>query len=168
MRNDWYRSLILTLAMILLAGCNNYEPAVPPAAPKAEAPKPAAAAEKPEQRKAEFGVAAKGHDYGPGVLTTPMSIYFSMNERMVFNIKIPEAMKLFKATENRFPKSQEEFMTRIIKENDIELPMLQSGERYVYDPKTGELLVDVLRVSRARALTCEASCVAMPGAAIEK
>jgi hypothetical protein len=174
---------MLTLAIVLLAGCGSYEPAVPPSPPKGEPPqagpdagkkgppraapgprkteasedepgpaekprpKPEPGDAKPEQRKAEFGVGAKGHDYGPGVLTTPISVYFTIQERMAFNIKIPSAMNLFKATENRLPKSQEEFMTRIIKENDIELPALRSGDRYVYDPKTGELLVETTRAS---------------------
>ena len=113
----------------------------------AEPPKAAVGAGKTEQRKAEFGVGAKGHDYGPGVLTTPLSVYFTIQERMTFNVKIPAAMNLFKATENRLPKSQEEFMTRIIKENDIELPALRTGDRYVYDPKTGELMVETNRAS---------------------
>ena len=40
------------------------------------------------------------------------------------------------------PKSHEEFMQRIIKDNDIVLPELPGGRRYVYDPKTGELMVE--------------------------
>ena len=84
---------------------------------------------------------SKGH-YAPGILTTPLSIYFRTEERITFNIKIPKAMELFKATENRSPKSHEEFMQRIIKDNDIVLPQLPGSRRYVYDPKTGELMVE--------------------------
>ncbi len=130
------------------------ESAVKTAPPKADAgpapkeqPQAAGEGSKPEQRKAEFGVGARGHDYGPGVLTTPLSVYFTIQERMAFTIKIPAAMNLFKATENRVPKSQEEYMQRIIKDNDIELPTLRYGDRYVYDPKTGELMVETKRAS---------------------
>jgi hypothetical protein len=51
-------------------------------------------------------------------------------------------MQLFKATEDRNPKSHEEFMEKIIKANQIHLPELWEGETYRYDPKTGELWVD--------------------------
>jgi hypothetical protein len=136
-------------------------PPPPPAAPAA-APAPAAPAAnaatndtataapaastapaQPEGRreKAEFGVGAKGHDYGPGIITTPISIYFTAGERITFSIKIPKAMELFKATENRVPKSHEEFMEKIIKDNDIVLPDLRPGCYYQYDPKIGELMV---------------------------
>ena len=67
---------------------------------------------------------------------------FAAKERLVFEIQIPEAMKLFKATEDRLPKSHEEFMERIVKENHIILPLLPEGHRYVYDPKRGELMVE--------------------------
>ena len=136
-------------------------PPPPPAAPAAAAALGAPAADaatnsttagaaaastapaQPEGRreKAEFGVGAKGHDYGPGLITTPMSIYFTAGERVTFSIKIPKAMQLFQATENRFPKSHEEFMEKIIKDNDIVLPNLPPGCRYEYDPKLGELMV---------------------------
>ena len=33
-------------------------------------------------------------------------------------------------------------MDRIIKENNIRLPTLPTGNRYVYDPKTGELMIE--------------------------
>jgi len=61
---------------------------------------------------------------------------------IAFRIEIPQAMKLFKATEDRAPKSHEEFMERIIKENHITLPLLPEGHRYRYDPKTEQLMVE--------------------------
>jgi hypothetical protein len=116
-------------------------------APKTSPPKREPGEAKVEQRKAEFGVGAKGHDYGPGALTTPLSVHFTIQERIVFEVKIPKAMQLFKATENRAPKSQEEFMQKIVKDNDIALPELPFGDRYVYDPKAGELMVQTTRAS---------------------
>ena len=61
---------------------------------------------------------------------------------MVFEVQIPKAMQLFKATEDRNPKSHEEFMEKIIKDGQIRLPELWEGETYRYDPKTAELWVD--------------------------
>ena len=125
------------------------QPAEPKAPPKAEPGAANAAPAQTEsdkgdtvQQKAEVGVGKRGRGYGQGVLMTPLSIYFSTQERLAFNVIIPHAMQLFKATENRAPKSQQEFMEKIIKDNDIRLPDLPSGHRYVYDPKTEELMVE--------------------------
>ena len=38
--------------------------------------------------------------------------------------------------------SREEFMREIIKNGGIKLPELPRGQRYVYDPKRGELMVE--------------------------
>jgi hypothetical protein len=51
-------------------------------------------------------------------------------------------MKVFKALEGRAPKTQAEFMQRIIKEGQINLPELPAGYRYVYDPKEAQLMVE--------------------------
>ena len=51
-------------------------------------------------------------------------------------------MILYKALYDHYPKTQDEFMEKIIKENGIQLPELAPGERYVYDPKEGQLLVE--------------------------
>jgi hypothetical protein len=51
-------------------------------------------------------------------------------------------MDLFKATEGRAPKDHAEFMQRIVKENNIKLPELPEGDRYMYDPKTEQLMVE--------------------------
>jgi hypothetical protein len=50
-------------------------------------------------------------------------------------------MKLFEATEGRKPNSHDEFMSRIVKANNIALPKLQQGRSYRYDPQRGELMV---------------------------
>jgi hypothetical protein len=119
----------------------NAPPPPPPAASANNTPAAAPKAPEPERQKAEVGMGKKGH-YEPGILTTPLSIYFRAEERITFNIKIPKAMELFKATENRMPKSHEEFMEKIIKDNDIRLPELSGNRRYLYDPTTGELMVE--------------------------
>lgn len=50
-------------------------------------------------------------------------------------------MKLFEATEGRKPNSHEEFMSRVVKPNNIQLPRLPQGQRYQYNPQLGELMV---------------------------
>jgi hypothetical protein len=91
--------------------------------------------------KAEPGVGKKGRGYGAGMITTPVAAYFSIRERLAF-AQVDENMKLYKATNDHAPRSHEEFMEKIIKENGIKLPQLPAGERYLYDPKTEELMVE--------------------------
>jgi hypothetical protein len=83
--------------------------------------------------KAVVGVGKKGRDYGPGLITTPLSVYFRAPQMMVFNIQIPDAMNKYRGVNGHFPKSEKEFMEKIIKENEIQLPELPGGERYFYD-----------------------------------
>lgn len=138
----------------LLVGCSGSEPAKPPATQQPTAsveqpappppPPPTETAKTPNtiEKKADVGVGKRGRGYGKGVIVTPVATLFAVRERVVFTIQIPEAMKLFKATEDRIPKSHEEFMEQIIKANNIRLPDLPDGDRYMYDPKTGELMVE--------------------------
>jgi len=116
--------------------------------PPAQAPSPASpAAEVPadmERVKAEKGVGIKGRslDEHQGMLVTPAKAYFSVRERVVFEIQIPEAVKLFKATNGNGPKSHDDFMAQIIDANQIQLPELPAGQRYVYDLEKEELMVE--------------------------
>lgn len=97
-----------------------------------------------ERVKAERGVAAAGRslDEHQGMLVTPAKAYFSVRERAVFDIQVPEALKLFKATNGNGPRSHDEFMAQIIQANQIQLPELPDGQRYVYDPETEQLMVE--------------------------
>jgi hypothetical protein len=82
------------------------------------------------------GVSGKGEGLGPGPISTPISVYFRVPEKLVFNVQIQHTMNLYKAEHGRFPKTHEEFMQKIIAANGIALPELRSPEeRYVYDPQ---------------------------------
>ena len=119
--------------------------ALPPPPPPSPAPGSATAApaETPSANavKAEAGVGKKGRGYGAGMITTPVAAYFSIQERLAFD-QVAHAMDLYKATNDHAPKSHEEFMEKIIKENGVKLPQLPAGERYLYDPKTEQLMVE--------------------------
>jgi hypothetical protein len=132
-------------------------PQATPAAPPGQVPTPAevkAMLERPANAPqptpeggatevAKVGVGAKGRDYGgPGFITTPIQEYFRTGDRIAFEIQIPNAMKLYKAEhDNKGPKTHDEFMNIIVKENGVQLPELPPGDEYVYDPKTEQLLV---------------------------
>jgi len=123
-------------------------PPPPPLAVTPAAPAEETAAEKPEEKpkvvrkEAVAGVGKKGHGYGQGLIATPLAAYFRSRERMAFEVQIPKSMQIYKGIHGRAPKTHEEFMEKIIKENLIELPELRPGHRYVYDPKTEQLMVE--------------------------
>jgi hypothetical protein len=54
---------------------------------------------------------------------------------------IEHALNLFNATEGRYPKDHDEFMQRIIKENNIRLPVLPHKAKYEYDVENHQLVV---------------------------
>ena len=62
--------------------------------------------------------------------------------RIAFEIAVPQGLALFNASEGRNPESHEEFMEKVINFNQIKLPELPQGHKYVYDPKTNELMVE--------------------------
>jgi hypothetical protein len=111
--------------------------------PPAQAAPPAANPDM-ERVKAEKGVGIKGRslDQYEGLIVTPAKTLFTVRERVVFEIQIPEALKLYKASNGKGPKSHEDFMTQIIEANQIQLPELPPGQRYVYDPEKEELMVE--------------------------
>lgn len=116
-------------------------PAVPEAVPVPAAPPVMV------QEKAQPGVGKRGGDIpaeptAGAILTTPTNVYFRAQEQVVFNIQIPEALKLFKATEGRAPDSEEEFFAKIIKANNINLPELPAGHAYKYDVAQEQLMVE--------------------------
>lgn len=71
-------------------------------------------------------------------ITAPLSAYGPMVEKISM-IQITSALELFRATEDRYPKDYDEFMARIIKENNIQLPVLPYKGKYVYDVENHEL-----------------------------
>lgn len=98
-------------------------------------------AEQPERVRAEVGVGRRGQGYGGGIITEPIRARFRIEDKLRFD-QIQQAMSLYKATNERYPKTHAEFMKEIVQANNIPLPELPPGERYVYDPKTAELMVE--------------------------
>lgn len=95
-----------------------------------------------ERVKAEKGVGAQGRDYGSGPIATPAAAYWGIKQDIVFKLQVQPAMNLFKGEHGRAPNSEEEFFAKIIKDNQIKLPELPPGEKYVYDVEKAELQVE--------------------------
>jgi hypothetical protein len=56
-------------------------------------------------------------------------------------LSIQHAMDLYHATNERYPKDLDEFMTEIIKPHGIALPQLPPYQKYAYDDKEHKLVV---------------------------
>lgn len=108
------------------------QPIAPPADPNTE------------RVKAEKGVGLKGRslDQYEGLVVTPAKAFFSAKERIAFEIQVPHALQLYEATNGEAPKTHDDFMTNIIQANQIKLPILPPGHKYVYDPETKQLMVE--------------------------
>lgn len=121
--------------------------AAAPAESEAAAPPVAAAVEpapapETERVKAAVGVGKKGRslDGESGMIVTPVKAFFSVQEKLAFEVQLRKALDLYKATNGNFPKSQAEFDTHIA--SQVKLPQLPAGHKYVYDPQQGELQVE--------------------------
>jgi hypothetical protein len=72
------------------------------------------------------------------IVTAPVVAYGPMVERISI-IEIEHAVRLFHAMENRYPKDYDEFMEKIVKANNIRLPVLPYGGKYQYNEQTHAL-----------------------------
>ena len=99
-----------------------------------------------ERVQAKTGVGQKGRRLEDErlvrTIVTPAISLFRTQERMTFEVKIPHAMQLYEAMNGKKPTTEKEFFDQIIKANQIQLPELPPGHRYVYDPENGQLLVE--------------------------
>lgn len=135
--------MVATTALVLFTlccqgGCDS--PSSQPAA--------GGAAEAPEivAQKATAGVGKKGqkldqHSDMQKIISGPAAALFRVEQKAVFDIKIPHALNLYKATNGHFPKTHEDFMREIVEFNRIELPELPAGAVYRFDSEKGELWV---------------------------
>jgi hypothetical protein len=71
---------------------------------------------------------------GGGYLSVATGTRFWAENQMTLNM-IRKNMDLYQAEHGEYPKTQEEFMQKIIEEGLIELPELPEGYEYFYDPK---------------------------------
>ncbi|MSR59665.1 MAG: hypothetical protein EXS05_18820 [Planctomycetaceae bacterium] len=138
----------LCLTALLAGGCLKFAPkdeAAKAEPPKAEA-KPAgnSVLGKTTQEIGKFDPNAdqeisdqKIHATDP--FTAGLSAYRPGMEKVSI-IGVDHAMGLYNATEGRYPKDYEEFMEKIIKANNIQLPVLPYGYKYMYDEKEHTLL----------------------------
>lgn len=78
--------------------------------------------------------------------TSPLNPLGAMNAyqptiEKLAKMQIQQAVNLFQAAEGRYPKSHEEFMSAVIRANQIRLPQLPGDWQYQYDVESHELVV---------------------------
>lgn len=93
----------------------------------------------------EFDPAANNQVVTPDVkmtnpITGPLEAYDPLVQQLA-TLGIDHAVGLFQAEEGRYPNSHEEFMTRIIQQNNIRLPGLPPGLEYQYDLENHKLRI---------------------------
>ena len=66
---------------------------------------------------------------------------YEPTKQKIGEMAIQHSVDLFNATEGRYPKDHEEFMTKVIKANNIRLPKLGPGKQYQYDVENHALMV---------------------------
>ncbi len=113
-------------------------PATPdsPSPPQETASDPPVTPPNVERTVVRPGVTGRGQTLGSGPISTPLKVYFTIGERVVFDMQIPHTMNIYRALNGHFPKSHEEFMEKVIKANGLKLPELRTAEeRYVYLPE---------------------------------
>ena len=93
---------------------------------------------------AEAGVGKKGQSLknDTGMIVEPVKQLIRFEQKAVFDLQIKPALEFYKASNGSYPKTHEEFMDKIVKENGIVLPTLPEGQKYVFDPEQGQLMVE--------------------------
>ena len=96
--------------------------------------------------KAEVGMTGKGNyssanaDNPMGIITVPVKTLFTTQQRLVLQ-QITAAENLYKGEHEKLPSSNEEYMEKIIRANNIQLPRLPAGQTYEFDPTDNELKI---------------------------
>jgi len=146
-----FLQFVLPGCVVCLAGCGCLDFSSPPPAADPSA-KPASEAsgqgifgkttqdigEHDKNRANQVVSDQKIHATDP--ITAPLSAYGPMMERISTN-EIAYAVKLFHAENERYPKDLDEFMEKIVKANNIRLPVLPYKGRYEYDVEKHELMI---------------------------
>lgn len=73
-------------------------------------------------------------------ITGPLEI-LKLEQVKLPMLAIQHALNLYNAAEGHYPESHDEFMTQIIKANNIRLPLLPAGQEFQYDLANHTLLI---------------------------
>ncbi len=127
-------SVLLTLCAVM--GCSDlYAP------PQGSVPAKPKTTDKVSEFDPNAGKEIVGNEINiTNPITGPLEAYQPLKQKIA-GLGIDHAVALFQATEGRYPKDFDEFMNRIIKENNMRLPSLPKGLSYQYDVAAHKLVV---------------------------
>jgi hypothetical protein len=134
--NNWtirWASFSICTAL-LVTGCS--EPTETATKPK---PKSIIGQKTQDIGEAEEGVEEAEMTAKPGLLTS-MSAYGPAVGKIA-KMQVQQAINLFNAEHDRYPKDHAEFMAEIVKKNNLQLPVLPGKRRYQYDVKNHQLII---------------------------
>ncbi len=135
------RFLCVLLIFTTLAGCvDSSAPPRPPKKVTGLTPTPKTTDDIGEFDPDEGKVTVDSEVKISNPITGALEAYGPMKQKAA-ELGVTKAVQMFHALEGRYPKDHEEFMTRVIKENNIRLPLLGSGKKYEYDVENHQLLV---------------------------
>lgn len=114
------------------------EPVAPPTvSPAPVVPPPVIPADEGERTVAEVGVGAKGRYDSNDYVSTVVSSYFGIQERLAFDLA-KRGLNDFKTLHGDYPKTHEQYWKEVIEANSIALPELPDGKEYRYDPESAK------------------------------
>jgi hypothetical protein len=125
---------IVMLAALAVGGCGG-EQADKTAAGDGKSPA-AKTAGKTDLIPAVPGVGGKGSDLDPGPIATPIQAMWTAKERIQF-IEIGRPMQIYMASHGHFPKTQGEFMAKIVQEYGLQWPA-----EFIYDPEAAAKMTE--------------------------
>ena len=130
------------LGVVMAIGCGEDPLPNPDAADQKTPPPPAVKVKKtPEQKTAAHRLTQSGERRRRSTAAMYFGTAKFAKEKLTFG-QIKQAVQLFRATNDRYPADWQEFDTAIIKRNRFQLPELPAGDKYVFDSKTGKLMVE--------------------------
>jgi len=138
---DRWMTVVLTAAMIATVGCSDMVPAPKMKSKQAGGGAKVKTTDDIGEFKADDGKAvvdSKVKITNP--VTGALEAYEPLKQQ-ISELAITQAVQLFQATEGRYPKDHDEFMTKVIKQNSIRLPALPKGRKYEYDVENHALMV---------------------------
>ena len=129
---------VLIVAISLLSGCSPQEK-------KSAKKDPSGIFGKTTDEIGEFDPAAnrdvKVEDGTDVNIVTGAAGAYGFAVRETSRLQIKRAVDLFYALEGRYPKDHDEFMSKVIKANRIQLPVPPTTQEYQYDVENHELIV---------------------------
>lgn len=133
MRHTWW--IGVGIWIVAGAGCNLESK---PATDGAAAPPAPTATERVE---ATAGVGKASKNRGDALFGTSLKAGVYARETIELDINLRHALDLYRAEKGYFPRTEDDFW-KLVKEQQITLPKLPEGEKYVYEPEKGQLMVE--------------------------